>query len=353
MNKYTKYIPVFAGLLLLPGTRLYALDGSKVSSNLIGAQTSTFENISSAKLQKMYLVKDAKIFTSNSTVSAVLKTQLSGSQVSILSVDGDMCQVLTDSGTIGYVNIDLLTSQKEYIFISENLTMYVAKGTELKSTPFENGEVALTADKIEELQLTGSNSNKYWRVQLDGNTYYVDQELLSSKKLSSETTADTVKTASPTIKAAAAVSTSGSGSTSSSSAASSAASSDSSSSAASDTTAADSTADDNTSSEPSITWTGRKLTPSAGTITGPSGKETYYNLDMSRIVSIMQAYGNYTYWVRDDGVKMLGNYVMVAANFYLRPRGSLIETSLGIGIVCDTGGFALNNPTQLDIAVDW
>lgn len=60
----------------------------------------------------------------------------------------------------------------------------------------------------------------------------------------------------------------------------------------------------------------------------------------------------YPYWVRDDGAKMLGNYIMVAANLNLRPRGTLIETSLGTGIVCDTGGFAVSNPTQLDIAVD-
>ena len=62
---------------------------------------------------------------------------------------------------------------------------------------------------------------------------------------------------------------------------------------------------------------------------------------------------DYEYWVRDDGVKMLGDYVMVAANLNLRPRGSLVETSLGTGIVCDTGGFAKKNPTQLDIAVTW
>ena len=44
---------------------------------------------------------------------------------------------------------------------------------------------------------------------------------------------------------------------------------------------------------------------------------------------------------------------MVAANFSIRPRGTTIETSLGTGIVCDTGGFARSNPTQLDIATSW
>ena len=75
---------------------------------------------------------------------------------------------------------------------------------------------------------------------------------------------------------------------------------------------------------------------------------------MSGVISIMRGIGNNDqYWVRSDGVKMLGDYVMVAANLNIRPRGSLVETSLGTGIVCDTGGFAAVNPTQLDIAVNW
>ena len=101
-------------------------------------------------------------------------------------------------------------------------------------------------------------------------------------------------------------------------------------------------------------WDGTVLTPSRGTILGPSGKETYYNLPMEGVVAIMRRMGNNDpYWVREDGVKMLGDYVMVAANLNIRPRGSLIPTSLGMGIVCDTGGFAVNNIYQLDIAVNW
>lgn len=102
------------------------------------------------------------------------------------------------------------------------------------------------------------------------------------------------------------------------------------------------------------TWTGAKLSASAGTVTGPSGKETYYNLDMSGVISIMRGIGNTDeYWVRSDGVKMLGNYVIVAADLSIRPRGTLVETSLGTGIVCDTGSFIYSNPTQLDIATNW
>ena len=101
-------------------------------------------------------------------------------------------------------------------------------------------------------------------------------------------------------------------------------------------------------------WKGPVLTKSRGTITGPSGKETFYNLNMTYVVRNMQRAGyDYEYWVRSDGVKMFGNYVMVAANLSIRPKGTIIMTSLGPGIVCDTGTFAKRNPTQIDIATSW
>lgn len=85
----------------------------------------------------------------------------------------------------------------------------------------------------------------------------------------------------------------------------------------------------------------QKLTPYSGTIYGPSGKETYYNLDMSYVCTLMQEEGfYYDYWVRDDGCKMYGPYIMVAADLRIRPKGTLIETSLGTAMVCDTGLFA-------------
>lgn len=104
-------------------------------------------------------------------------------------------------------------------------------------------------------------------------------------------------------------------------------------------------------------YSGTKLSRSRGSIQGPSGKETYYNLNMNGVVSIMRRQGfsesEYPYNVRADGVKCLGPYVMVAAHLGKRPRGSKVKTSLGTGIVCDTGGFASSNPTQIDIATAW
>lgn len=103
-------------------------------------------------------------------------------------------------------------------------------------------------------------------------------------------------------------------------------------------------------------YNGSQLTAYAGVNYGPSGKETYYNLPMDGVVSMMGQYGYSAadYAVREDGVKTLGGYVMVAADLNQHPRGSLVETSLGTGIVADTGGFTTNGSgVSLDIATAW
>ena len=99
------------------------------------------------------------------------------------------------------------------------------------------------------------------------------------------------------------------------------------------------------------------LTKSAGVFAGPSGRETYYNLPMGRIINEMRAMGydveHFPYSVRPDGAKCLGPYVMCAANLSTRPKGTIIETSLGEAIVVDTGSFIYSNPDGIDLATDW
>lgn len=103
------------------------------------------------------------------------------------------------------------------------------------------------------------------------------------------------------------------------------------------------------------TWSGEKLSRSSGRVSSPGGgTETYYNLDMSGVIRIMRNMGNNDeYWVRSDGCKMLGQYIMIAANLNIHPRGSIVDTTLGKGIVCDTGTFIRTNPYGYDIATTW
>ena len=89
---------------------------------------------------------------------------------------------------------------------------------------------------------------------------------------------------------------------------------------------------------------------------GPTTKETWYNLDMTHVINRMRRRGyteeEYPYYIREDGVKCLGDYVIVAADLDIHPRGTIVETSLGQGLVCDTGDFA-EIGDWYDIATDW
>jgi len=96
------------------------------------------------------------------------------------------------------------------------------------------------------------------------------------------------------------------------------------------------------------------LTKSKGTVQFEGHKETYYNLPMNKVVSNAHKRGiEGEYTEREDGAKMLGDYIMVAADQKIHPYGSLVNTSLGMGIVVDTGTFIMTNPQQIDIAVNW
>ena len=96
------------------------------------------------------------------------------------------------------------------------------------------------------------------------------------------------------------------------------------------------------------------LTPTGGVYWYGEQKETWYNLPMEGVIAQAQNNGIYgEYWVREDGVKMYGDYIMLACNRSVHPMGSLVETSLGTGISLDTGAFADINPYQVDIAVNW
>ena len=104
-------------------------------------------------------------------------------------------------------------------------------------------------------------------------------------------------------------------------------------------------------------WSEGQITKERGGCMGPSGRETYYNLRMDNCVAFMRELGydelEYPYWIRNDGAKMLGLYVMCAADWSHRPKGTIIPTSLGDAIVVDTGEFVKDYPNGIDLAVDW
>ena len=96
------------------------------------------------------------------------------------------------------------------------------------------------------------------------------------------------------------------------------------------------------------------LTARMGVLNNPETglKETWYNLDMSRVVRQTDTAMGMTnmYNVRSDGVKCYGPYVIVAADLNVHPRYSLVETSLGTGVVLDAH---TTDSGTIDIATNW
>jgi uncharacterized protein YabE (DUF348 family) len=84
---------------------------------------------------------------------------------------------------------------------------------------------------------------------------------------------------------------------------------------------------------------------------GVSHRETYYDLPMNVVIG---ACGGGTYGIREDGAKVDQNgYILIAANYGRYPRCSIVETSMGLGKVYDTGGFAKVHPDGFDLGTDW
>ena len=84
---------------------------------------------------------------------------------------------------------------------------------------------------------------------------------------------------------------------------------------------------------------------------GVNHRETYYDLPMN---IVMGACGGGSYTVRADGAKVdKDGYILVAAHLGNYPRCSLVETSMGLGKVYDTGGFTAKHPHGFDLATDW
>lgn len=83
---------------------------------------------------------------------------------------------------------------------------------------------------------------------------------------------------------------------------------------------------------------------------GVAHRETYYDLPMNVVVGFCGG----SYVVRSDGAKVdQDGYVLVAADLSRYPRCSIVETSLGLGKVYDTGGFVARYPDGFDLATDW
>lgn len=292
-RRLRRILPIVTAAVIVSGQQLLASGQFKYTSSLAGiSETHIFESTVNQNKQRMYVAADTNVLSDVSSVSSSVEKITKGQEVYIVGIDGEMCQILTSSGQTGYVSIRSLTDTADNVFHDADGMYYCTEGTEVRILPDLNATVYETLSQNTQLHVTGVNECGFVRIEIDGGEYYVESADLSETKIYIP--------------------------------------------------------------KMNTLWNGPVLTPGAGTIIGPSGKETYYNLNMSACVqNAKNAGAEGDYWVREDGVKMLGEYVMVAADFSIRPLCTIVPTSLGMGIVVDTGGFVMNNATQLDIAVAW
>ena len=229
-----------------------------------------------------------------------------------------------------------------YQFDKEDAVVYLTQAAEVKAEPSDDADSIASLDKYASIRLTGSNGMQYWEVNIGGAIGYLDSSVITRDQAEVEALKEddarkeeneaqskqeqeeilVEKTSEARDEWAQAIK--------------------------------DERRQELANQTRSLNWNGPVLSRSKGSVYGPSGKETYYNLNMSGCVRNMNRRGYYyDVWVRNDGCKMFGDYIMCAANLGVHPFGSLVECSLGTCIVVDTGGFAAGNPNQLDIAVTW
>ena len=283
-----------------------SFDTAEVSGARIRAVITEEKEVSLSSLsgmyQKKYLNRDTEALRENRVLSGSSAVLQKREMVYVMETGDEYSRILTGSGSTGYIRTAYLNDDLRYIFDAADTTKYAKEKTILRNAPYAEGETVEKLSLNTKVHITGTNDETYWQAEYKGNTVYVRKEdLMDSPKV----------IAKPVVQKSSGGGTIGK-------------------------------------------WDGRKLTRRNGTIMGPSGKETWYNLKMSYVVKLMHKAGfKGEYWVREDGVKMFGDYVMVAADLSIRPKGTILPTSLGMGIVCDTGTFIYTNKYQIDIAVAW
>lgn len=254
--------------------------------------------------EEKYLNADTGLLVKPQMLSATTDDLHKRDSVYVLEENDDYAWILDTEGNTGWVSSELLKDSRDEIFDDVNQVMYAMDAVSVYAEPSQDSKEITQLEQNDAVTVTGL-SDTYTRVDVNGITGYVLKDSLQDHKLTFSERLKTIQ------------------------------------------------------NQPVVyTWNGAVLSTSKGSVYGPSGKETYYNLNMSGVISVMRSMGfheaEYPYWVRKDGAKMLGPYVMVAADLRSHPKGSVMDITLGKALVCDTGEFAINGSgTSVDVAVTW
>lgn len=130
----------------------------------------------------MYLTSEANILKDGTNVSSTIETDGKGTQVQLLSAEGELCKIITPSGKVGYVNVNKLTSSHEDIFNPVDEIKYADSDIEVKQLPQEESTTIFTKTTDDELHVVGTNDYAYYEVDFDGVKGYVLKDQVKDEK---------------------------------------------------------------------------------------------------------------------------------------------------------------------------
>ena len=183
-KRFITMLPVAAAVLFLSGLNVDASGNFKFSNSqsYTNAVSADFTQLVDTDKQTMYLTSEANILKDGTNVSSTIETDGKGTQVQLLSAEGELCKIITPSGKVGYVNVNKLTSSHEDIFNPVDEIKYADSDIEVKQLPQEESTTIFTKTTDDELHVVGTNDYAYYEVDFDGFKGYVLKDQVKDEK---------------------------------------------------------------------------------------------------------------------------------------------------------------------------
>lgn len=183
-KRFITMLPVAAAVLFLNGLNVDASGNFKFSNSqsYTNAVSADFTQLVDTDKQTMYLTSEANILKDGTNVSSTIETDGKGTQVQLLSAEGELCKIITPSGKVGYVNVNKLTSSHEDIFNPVDEIKYADSDIEVKQLPQEESTTIFTKTTDDELHVVGTNDYAYYEVDFDGVKGYVLKDQVKDEK---------------------------------------------------------------------------------------------------------------------------------------------------------------------------
>lgn len=183
-KRFITMLPVAASVLFLSGLNVDASGNFKFSNSqsYTNAVSADFTQLVDTDKQTMYLTSEANILKDGTNVSSTIETDGKGTQVQLLSAEGELCKIITPSGKVGYVNVNKLTSSHEDIFNPVDEIKYADSDIEVKQLPQEESTTIFTKTTDDELHVVGTNDYAYYEVDFDGVKGYVLKDQVKDEK---------------------------------------------------------------------------------------------------------------------------------------------------------------------------